>query len=184
MWLNPLKRMRNVKIMVVNDGIVQEIDIEEFTIDTNKNTRIDPSLLEKRNDYLRKINRGGLCVPTDLMFLATLHVHEFLEGILHDDELKKKLFSFKNARAVFIKCAADKLESCENTKSLWKAECSKGHKFRKFLKPISWTVFNMAGKNYAAELNSKIHAARKRKPKEDKTSADQRKVAKLSSANL
>ena len=40
----------------------------------------------------------------------------------------------------------------------------------------------MAGKNYAAELHSKMHAARKRKPKEDKTSADHQQ--KLSSANL
>ena len=104
---------------------------------------------------------------------------------ISDKKLKNQLYSFKDSRAVFVKCTCDTIANCDNTDSMWQATCADGHKFLKHVDRIAWTIFNMAAaKNYAAELNSRIHASRKRKVKEDKQSSAQRKISKLSSSKM
>jgi hypothetical protein len=173
--------------LLINESGVPRIQVDEI----RRGVEIDPVLLETRNEYLREINRGGLCEPSDLLFVATLHAKEFLDRMLEVEKLKKLLFASHNARSVFVRCFAQTIETNQNTKGIWEAKCADGHHMMRHINRIACAVFNMAAKNLASELNSKIHASRKRKEKESdkeneqaKQCAAKRKICKLQSSSL
>ena len=144
--------------LLVEDDSVPTINIEDI-----KAEDIDPVIWESRAAFLKEINRGGLCKPSDAMHTATLHVQEFLTRLCADETLKRKLFCQKNAREVFVRAFIALITTGEQEKSkpLWKIICTKGHVWTKNVKYICRTIFIMGGKNYTSELNGQIHANRK-----------------------
>ena len=92
---------------------------------------MDFAIWNSRESFLREINRGGLCVSTDVLFIAALHVQEYLTRIFQNEDLKKQLSSFKDARAVFVRCLLDTIAKGENMESICKVTCASGHQFSK-----------------------------------------------------
>ena len=161
------------------------------TINTSGEVQIDPVILETRSNYLQEINRGGLCEPSDLLFVAALHAKEFIDHILQVAKLKKMLFASINARSVLVRCFTQSISENQNTQGIWQAKCADGHHMIKHINRIAGAIFNMAATNLASELNGQIHASRKRKDREDdkenthsKQSAAKRKICKLQSSKL
>ena len=161
--------------LLVKDNTTLTVSIEEFENDEN--------VERYKKRFFDVINRGGLCNPSDALFMVTVHAQEFFNKIFNDEETKSSFLKLKNPRAVFTKCFIETVLKCQNTASLGKIKCQKGHHFSGIMEIASRKIFNMGGKNFANDMNSKIHAARKNKrktmTKDDTKSESVRKILKL-----
>ena len=72
-----------------------------------------------------------------------------------------------NSRTLFVEVLFTKMEEQEATNSLLEITCKSNHSFSKFVRRIAVAMFNLFAKNLIADLNSEIHAERKRKPTVD-----------------
>ena len=122
------------------------------------------------------------------MFMGTVHAQEFFDQVFKNVEAKSSLLKCKKPREVFTKSFAEKISSCEDTAPLGNIRCKNGHLFIKMLEIASRKIFNMGGKNYASEINSKTHAAKKNKrksyTKEESKTQSVRKICKLQSDRI
>ena len=112
--------------------------------------------------YLNAINRGGLCTPSDIVFITTLHAHELFNHIFDDILIKEQLLASTNPRSIFIKVFMNKMVQNENTHGLSQITCESSHLYSDFMEKNSRIIFNIGSKNYVNELNSDIHSKRKR----------------------
>ena len=134
----------------------------------------DDNVEKNREKFLNLINRGGLCKPSDAMYMATVRAQEFLDQLFTGEaSTNNYLFQTKNTREVFVTAFSEKISSSKETESLSKIKCEKGHPFLKLIEIGATKMFNIAGKNFANEENSKIHEARGSKRKL-KSKADSR----------
>ena len=118
----------------------------------------DDNVLQYRKKFFNVINRGGLCKPSDAMYMATVHAQEFLDKLFTGDS--NYLFKVKNTRAVFVAAFSEKISSSKETDSLSKIKCNEDHPFLKLIEIAATKMFNIAGTNFANDENSKIHEAR------------------------
>ena len=133
-----------------------------------------------RNVFFDIINRGGLCKPSDALYITTVHAQEFLDHLFDNQSTKSCILSnFSNPRAVFIHSFIEKLETCSETGSLCNIKLENGHSFTKFSKVIARKIFNIGGKNYANDENSKIHQSKKCKRKSTQEVTKSQSVMKI-----
>ena len=59
------------------------------------------------------ISRGGLCTPSGIIFITTLHAHELYYLIFYSISLKEQLLASNNPRSVFIKVFINKMQHNE-----------------------------------------------------------------------
>ena len=117
---------------------------------------------DKKEEFLDQINCGGLCTPSDLLYVCVLHARQLFKEIFDKGEIEKKFLEFENPRSVFAACFE--------------------LKFSGKIKSIVTRIFNIFSKNFTAELNDKIHMERKRSQKADsKENSASRKIKKLQS---
>lgn len=130
---------------------------------------IDEASLQEGKQYLNAINRGGLIKPSKLVFVTCVHISDLIEFIRRDKNLLSQLYASRNSRSVFMESFIYKLKESEQTRSILRASCAKGHVFKEFIRMITSSIFNMVAKNMVKEINNEIHANRKRtKEKQDK----------------
>ena len=77
-------------------------------------------------------------------------------------EVEKKFLSMENQRSVFTACLEIKMQVDSNASDILDQACKESHKFSERIKSIGDRVFNTFCKNFAGELNDKIHADKKR----------------------
>ena len=138
----------------------------------------------KRSIFFDLLNRGGLCGPSDLLFITCIHVWSFYEEIFHNNELKMQFMTFKHPLQVFVGSIIPKISSETNTSAICQQKCSNDHRFEDALKKIAAILFNCCSKNYAAETNDEIHKGKKRSKNEEASNpstSDARKIVKLTS---
>ena len=82
-----------------------------------------------------------------------------------------------NQAEVFVQALIASLEDEPQTESLLQLSCCDGHSFKNHFKEIGRRMFNIGCKNLVAEINSEIHAGKKRSYS-GKTSSE-RKISKL-----
>ena len=167
--------------MLVEDESTLEVRFD--SIESDENT------VMYKKQFFDMINRGGLCKPSNALYLATVHAQEFYDQVFEKQHQESALiFKFKNPRSVFVEAFCDKLSSCNDTESLATQECQNGHQFVKMIEIASRKIFNIGAHNFVTDENSKIHASRKdkRKPltEQDKRDKALTKIAKLQSENL
>ena len=128
---------------------------------------IDDDALQEGADFLDAINRGGLIKSSHLVFVTCIHISDLLQYIRQQPKLLEYLYSCGDSRAVFTESFLYKLQDSDETVSLLKATCSKGHDFKDFIRKVASSMFNMVAKNMVQEINNEIHASRKRASKEE-----------------
>ena len=112
--------------------------------------------------FLNAISRGGLVKPSNLLFITCMHASDLYQYIREDEKLLSELLNSENAQTLFIETFLCKLEEVEETNSILKVSCSKGHLFKDYVRHAAATMFNLFAKNLVAEYNNEIHRDRKR----------------------
>ena len=140
-----------------------------------------------KKQFFDVINRGGLCKPSDALYMTTVHAQELLDQVFKTSVL----LQFKSPREVFAEFFHEKLSIWRETKSLVELKCDNGHHYSKLIKVVARKLFNIRGKNYANDENSRIHALRREKSEKRKANAkvplktqSSTKIAKLQSGRL
>lgn len=136
-------------------------------------------------EFLEQINRGGLCTPSDSMYICVLYARQLFQKIFDKGEIEKKFLSFKNQRNVFTACLELKMQYDSNSAAILEqtCQCPDPHKFSERIKSIGDRVFNTFSKNFISEINDKIHQSKKRKDtgNDEKANPVQKKIKKLQS---
>ena len=143
---------------------------------------LDEDLSDNREKLLEQINRGGLCTPSDSMYICVLYARQLYKKIFDKGDIEKKFLALENQRDVFSACLEMKLQHDSNIVDILDQTCHEKHKFSARMKSIGDRVFNTFSKNFAGELNDKIHADKKRiKSDNPKECSAAKKIKKLQS---
>ena len=131
------------------------------------------------------INRGGLCKPSDITFMACLHAWHYFLQIMNNK--KSLFFSFDYPRDVFVESFIRFVHFSESGNVIADTTCEAEHQYLELLSKIAIKFFNCVAKNFVSEVNSKIHAEKKRTKKVTENgkekSVSRRKIAKLISTS-
>ena len=129
-----------------------------------------------REEFLKLISRGALLKPSDVLFVICCHIWMLYSKFMETDYNKKVLMSVSMPRKAFIEVFIQKLEMSANTKELMETKCASNHFLN--VRQATQIMFNLFGKNYIADENSKIHKSRKRFLLNAKPSPSGRKLKK------
>ena len=156
-------------------------DITTPSIQFIAENEIDEEMKSKKEAFLKSINRGGLCTPSDLVYLSCTYVFNFYDKIFKNTTLKPLILNFPQPRDAFVESFFLLIsENACMSDSIMKTKCKSGHEFEPMLKDLVKRVFNICSKNVIAEANSTIHEGRKRKTG-NKNCGLSKKIAKLQS---
>ncbi len=164
---------KNLKCLHCINLLKKNDDIPEMRFETAD------SLLheERKKDFIDQINRGGLCYPSDSVFMTCLHVWKFYHDIVSQSEAKEHMITASEPRKVFVHAFMTVCVDQEETNCLMSQECEDGHEFKKYFERLTYKMFNTFMKNVCAEKNSEIHKGKKR----SLNTSDSRKIKKLQS---
>lgn len=155
-----------------NPALQFDVKIAEWSVEESSS----------KKEFLNQVNRGGLVTPTEVAYIACMHIYSFFEIIMKTEEAKKILTQAVNPRKVFVRAIEQMMKMCSNTEALLNISCDNGHEFLPIFKKISASLFNLMMKNFVADMNSSI------KSKPSKRSASKspaaRKISKLQSKKL
>ena len=72
-------------------------------IKSREKTKInfEQDLSDKKEQFLEQINRGGLCTPSDLVYVCVLHAKQLFKEIFDKGDIQKKFLEMENPRSVF-----------------------------------------------------------------------------------
>ena len=139
-----------------------------------------------RAEFLEQINRGGLCTPSDAMYICALYARQLFLKTFDNGDIQKHFFTLKCQRNVFTACLEIKMQFDTNSAAILAQTCQneEPHKFSERIRSIGDRVFNTFSKNFITERNDEINEAKKRKGKgNDKESQAARKIAKLTNTS-
>ena len=140
----------------------------------------DEKAIELKEEFTTSISRGGLCKPSDDIFISSAHAFSLLRYVIHDDRHKKTLLSTQNPKNAFIEVFLRVLAKDDNTNSVLSMKCKSGHSQEKGIRRVAFTAFNICCKNIVSEIRDEAHAMKKR-PGSAKNSKPERKIKKLQS---
>ena len=119
--------------------------------------------LNSKEESLKMTSRGGLMKPSLLVDTICRYARSLFLRLTDTEETKKLFLSTINHRKVFVEVFIRKLESCTKCKALIESKCKFGHSVHEHhLHRIGTTMFHICGKNFISNINSTIHASRKR----------------------
>lgn len=167
-------------------GLIANSDMQP-RVEFHEDASLNKDALRFRTQLLDQVNRGGLCQPSDMMFLTCLHVYLIYEEILKNEKSKEMLLSFKEPRNVFVQTIISKFEYGEETLPIYNQKSSVGHAFKKFIAKAAYITFNAMSQNFVSDQNRIIHQSKHRrvtKAKFDQNKSscpDKQKIMKLMS---
>ncbi len=129
---------------------------------------------ERKKMFLELLNRGRLCHPSDLVFLACIFIWNFYQAVTENNDSKDSLLSSTRPKEIFCKAVCIVFEDYECYLDLCET-CCNGHKFKDMLLSVAGRMFNILIKGFMAQMKEE---ARKRKCS---SSNNSRKIAKLQS---
>ena len=146
--LKSLIKFSNLNVSDIKDIFFDTQSLAEKKIDLESSSlaeRIDFPFeyTEEMSDFksfFDDVNLGGLCCPSDILYIATIHAYEFYSYIFRNEELKSTILSSSNPRAVFVKCFEQKLKDEDNVESLCSMKCENNHPFMKNVKSVAVVV--------------------------------------------
>ena len=146
----------------------------------------DSSNQDDSSVFLSQVNRGGLTIPSEIVFLICAHTWEFYNLIIRETHLTDLLYSPNLcSRTIFTKAFFKYLDSFESTRLLFLVEnCENGHPFCDLVASLVQRLFNLFSKNHAIFLNSEIHIKKNKRSNDGsdvKRESTKLKVAKLQS---
>ena len=87
--------------LAVKDDTTVEVRFEDVKNDEN--------ISEYKKRFFDVINRGGLCNPSDAMYMATVHAQECFDQIFKDQETRSTLLKYRFPRKVFLRAFSEKI---------------------------------------------------------------------------
>jgi hypothetical protein len=141
----------------------------------------DEDSLEK-TEFLRAVDRGGLVTPSELVYVICVHALQLKEELFDGGEIQEMFLATGSPRSAFVSILRRKIDGTPEAEQLFNQKCDNDHTFLSFVPTIATQFFNCMSKNFVSTLNDRIHASRKRAPKESKESASGRKLKKLQSS--
>jgi len=138
---------------------------------------------EKITELFSQVNRGGLTIPSEIVFQMGIYAWNFYSILIKTQCLKQCLIS-ENVPSVLVFEQSFILffENSENPNvSFLSIKCVVGHSILNFLKPLLRKFFNAFSKNFVVSLNSFINESKINRSKRNPTSM---KVKKLKSCWL
>ena len=136
---------------------------------------------EARDNFLNQINRGGLCTPSDLTFIACIFATNFFEAIMQNDTAKDILLTSESPILVFTKTCVQLAQMSHGGKEFSDQQCDMGHEFLEVFRQICRKLFNIMMKNFVSEVNSNMRKKKGQKRKDAKCDQS-RKIRKLQSS--
>ena len=146
--------------------------------------KIDTIEAEAKEEFIASVSRGGLTKPSDFLFIASLHASELFKFITKDVELKNTFFSTTNPRDTFVESYEKIQESDNSCEKMINGKCEQGHSFRKFIRRVSYSIFNISAKNFVSEKNDSIRKKTEKQTTKkitEKQNKSTRKIKKLQS---
>jgi len=171
--LRRMTKCQSCTEIIVSDHNSPKVHFEDKDFLTQNN-------VIKKETFLEQINRGGLVKPTDLMYIAVVHIWNFYQAVTQNVDVKNKLFSCSNSKKTFSYFVKDNFLSLEHTKSIASQQCKSGHSFGNHIETIAMKVFNVCSVNFINDFNNAIRESRKR-TSAPSNSVSSRKIAKLQS---
>ena len=134
-----------------------------------------------REEFLKQINRGGLCTPSDSTYICALYARQLYQKIYDKGDIQNMFMGFKNQRNVFAACLEMKMQYDVNSAAILEQTCKREepHKFSDRIKSIGDRAFNTFSKNFVTERNDEINASKKRDKSKGKENPAERKAKKL-----
>ena len=152
----------------------------EVDIQVEDNEPTSEESLEKRR-FLDQINRGGLCSPSDLLFMSTLQIWGIYQQILRNKKAHQILLQCSNPRAVFSSVVCEEMSFRNELLGLLEAQCESNHSFSELLPAVSRQLFNIMSKNLARQKNDELNREKRSRCGAREHSEVTRKVSKLTS---
>ena len=119
--------------------------------------------LESKEEFLRFMSRGGLMKPSVLIDRICCYARSLFMRLTDNDETKKIFLATINPRNVYVEVFIRKLEGSVQTRALITSKCKMNHTLQDHhLQRIGTTMFHLFSKNLISNINSTIHASRKR----------------------
>ncbi len=140
---------------------------------------LTPEMQEESQKFLEQVNRGGLCYPSDLVFVTCLHVWKYYHDIQRQKEAFEYFFSTRESQQVFLESFLITCKEKEELSALMNQKCANDHQFGKHFKRLVLKMFNTFSKNMCSEKNSAIHLGKKRT--NCAQGSDAKKIKKLQS---
>lgn len=135
---------------------------------------------EVRATFLKQINRGGLCTPTDLLYISCLYIWNFYQTLDAKKSILHDVYSSSNPRTTFVCMIKRLMADGKHSSEVILSRCKQDHTFEHIFNQLSTKFFNIMTKNYVSELNTAVRNV-KRPNGGNKSSVQTRKIAKLSS---
>ena len=133
---------------------------ESLTVQFEEEDELSDAENAAKVSFLKRIDRGGLSVPSDLVYLACIFANNLREEIFLLPELTNVLLTAKSPGKTFVMCFENWILASESMNALLSQEGDNGHLFLSFVPRIGSFVLNLTSKNYAQKLNDDIHAAK------------------------
>jgi len=136
---------------------------------------------EEKDLFLELVNRGGLCRPSDLVYILCIHGWSLHSSIFKSEEATKFLLQYSEPRKLFVATFMSMMQSDDLGMEVTTMKCAQGHYFKPIAMQLVAKLFNIFMKCHCSEVNSCTHASQKRSsyPK----CQGGKKVAKLQSCN-
>ena len=148
------------------------------------------SVNESKNEphltLFNNVNRGGLTLPSELIFLLSIQAWHFYHLIFLQPCLKQFITSETyKSQQVFVKAFTMYLNEFDETRSLFiNRTCKNSHHFEDFVVKFTKKMFNVFAKNLVSKFNSDIHSTKIDKKMNQKRVKHSLKVTKLQSESL
>ena len=137
--------------------------------------------IDARQEFIADVSRGGLLKPFDLVYITCMHAFVIYKSIKNNSDAFKFLLATSKPRDVFTKYILNLIDESNCLTSITNSTCRSGHHFALYGSKVSDILFNVIAKNYVSELNSSIHAGKKRNDGKNGKTANERKIRKLTS---
>ena len=104
------------------------------------------------------MSRGGLLKTTNILYMTCIQASGLFKVLRENGQR----FKSQNPHNVFLKVFKQKLSEKNNTACILDDKCKDRHSFQSFVDKIFMSMFNRTYNNVLSEMNSEIHAGRRR----------------------
>ena len=77
---------------------------------TEDDTDMEQEIHEIKEEFLGNMNRGGLCYPTDLVYILALHSWALFRGITQEEVTRMLLMNSTCPRSAFVYAVGERLQ--------------------------------------------------------------------------
>ena len=137
--------------------------------------------IDARQEFIADVSRGGLLKPSDVVYITCMHAFVISKSIKNNYDAFNFLLDTSKPRYVFTKYFLNLIDESNCLTPITNSTSRSGHNFALYVPKVSDILFNVMAKNYVSEMNSSIHAGKKRNTGMDGKTANERKIRNFTS---